>query len=204
MLGLDLMLWSAFALEERAGNRDRDRYRDLAWTAARDQGQLRVEGDFNYYERMTQWIASGAFDADALTPGIQPETRLETFNGDAWRLARSLFLGGAAGDPDAPGYGVALEYYAGRAYPKALLWDWSGAQSDQAVFKGLIRSSDDHRRRATWAVAGAIGNRVVSFLDLYISSRSGGRLGMDLEPDRGRSARLSIRWLPSKTGGTPP
>lgn len=196
MLGVDLALWSAYALEGRAGRRDRKAYRDLAWNVARPHGLPRVEGDFDYYERMTHWQASGTFDSDPGIPGVQPETRTDTFNGDAWRLARALFLSGAEPDPGAPGYADALNYYQGRAYPDELLWDWSGAPGSQTEFSGLIRSSDDHLRRATWAVAGAIGNRFVSLLDLFITARTGGALNVRLEPGMDQAVLLSVRWAP--------
>ncbi len=198
MLGLDLLLWSAFALEGRAGRRDRTAYRDLAWDVARNRPVPRLEGDFDYYERMTKWPSSGRYDADSGTSGVQPETRLDTFNGDAWRLARSLFLGGAVGDFDSPAYEAALAFYRDRAYSDAFQWDWSGSPASQNEFSGLIRASDDHLRRATWAVAGAIGNRVVSLLDLYITSRSNGTLGLRMQPEASSNAvLLSIRWTPA-------
>lgn len=198
MLGVDLLLWSGFIWEGRAGRQDRTAYRDLAWDVARGRPSPRLEGDFEYYERMTKWAASGHYDVDGGTPGVQPETRLDTFNGDAWRLARALFLGGVEGETDSPAYQAALAYYENRAYSDAFLWDWTGAPARQGDFSGLIRESDDHLRRATWAVAGAIGNRVVSLLDLYITSRSNGTLGLNLQPGGSASAvQLSVRWSPA-------
>lgn len=47
-------------------------------------------GDFEYYERMEQFVESGAYDLDP-DGAFVPETDTTTFNGFTWRLARSTF-----------------------------------------------------------------------------------------------------------------
>ena len=149
---------------------------------------------------MGKWLSSGVFDRDATLPGVQPETRTDTFNGDAWRLARALFLEGGEGAPGTPEWDAAVAWYGDRAYGDAFLWDWTGESASRDRFLDLIDTSDDHMRRAGWAVAAAVGLRVVSVLDLWVASRSGGRAGMDLRARPDGRLDASVRWTPSHTG----
>ncbi|NNF12781.1 MAG: hypothetical protein HKN72_06145 [Gemmatimonadetes bacterium] len=155
------------AVDLRAG------YRDLAWNEARLQTRARTEGDFEYYERMTKWRTSGSFDADPGAPGVQPETDAATFNGDAWDLARQIFLPGGTTVPESdPRYQRALEYYQGRAYGPEFLWDWTGKEAEQEEFGALIHRSDDRFRQATNVLGLVFANHVVSTVDAYLSARA--------------------------------
>ena len=182
-LGVEGLVWLGYAIERDRGAQDRRGYRDLAWSEARLQSGGRVDGDFEYYERLSQWVRSGAFDADGGTPGVQPETDPATFNGDAWRLARNIFAGGGDPDPQSLEYASALAFYQERAYGEGFLWDWSSAEGQQARFRDLISSSDDHFRRASLLVGGAILNRAVSALDGALSARAGRPVALRLHPD---------------------
>jgi len=93
-----------------------DQFRDLAWETARTWQGARIDGEWEYYERMEKFVRSGAFDRDPGTAGLQPEEDPTTFNGDAWRLARQIHLGGATdAQPGDPAYEEALEFYRERA-----------------------------------------------------------------------------------------
>lgn len=164
----------AFYVDRRSSAIDfRTGYRDLAWREARLQAAQRVEGDFEYYERMTKWRTSGAYDADPGTPGVQPETDPATFNGDAWGLASQIFLPEGTAIPESdPRYQRALEYYQGRAYGPEFLWDWTGKEAEQEEFGGLIRRSDDRFRQATNILGLVFANHVVSAVDAYLSARA--------------------------------
>jgi len=183
-------------VERGKGVSDRDAYRALAWEEARAGAVPRVDGDFPYYERMARWTRSGAFDADPGTPGVQPETDPATFNGDAWRLASGIFLSGGPPDPLAPGYEAALEYYRGRAYGDAFLWDWSGNMGAMERFRQLIGESDDHLRNASLILGGALLNRVASTLDVLLTRGTGAESSLRLVPSptlRGHVAHLVLR-----------
>ena len=163
-----------FYIDRRSEGVDlRAGYRDLAWMEARVQAGPRTEGDFEYYERMTKWRTSGAFDVDPGTPGVQPETDPATFNGDAWGLARQIFLPGQGTVPESdPRYQRALEYYEGRAYGPEFLWDWTGKEGEQEEFAALIRRSDDRFRQATNILGLVFANHVVSTVDAFLSARA--------------------------------
>lgn len=165
-----------------AGADLRDRYRDFAWEEARIQGSARRDGDFDYYETMSNWQRSGSFDTDLTMTGIQPETEMGTFNASIWSLASRLFLG-APGAPDQAAMDRALEYYAERAYPTDQLWDWDASPGGKDRFGELITDSDDRFRQATNVLGAVIANHVVSAIDAFVSARGLGRdLDMQLVP----------------------
>ena len=150
----------------------RTAYRDFAWEAARagsSQGP-RQDGDFDYYETLSQWPVSGAWDANPAQPGLQPETDPATYNGSVWALAMGLH-----GVNDAR----ALDYYRERAYGPGFLWAWSGGPADQERFGDLIRESDERfrdARRALWIVA---VNHLFSAVDGLVAVRLRSRPGTE-------------------------
>ena len=184
------------ALDQRGeGNRLRTAYRDLAWEVARDRAEPRVDGSFEYYERMIHWTRSGAFDTSA-DPGLQPERAPDAFNGRQWRLAAEIFLGGdISAPPTSPGYQAALDYYRGRAYEGPLVWDWTGRGPDQARFAELIDESDSALRRSSVAFGAVLANHVLSAAEAYINQRLG-RSAVELAVtprDLGTAAGASLR-----------
>lgn len=150
----------------------RDGYRDLAWDAARVQTAPRQDPAWPYYEAMSQWLRSGAFDAEP-TPGVQPEADASTYNGYVWELARGLYLPAGPVDPGGPEYAAALAWYLGRAAGADYLWSWIGREEDLARFRGLIRSADDARRRQTTALGLVLANHLVSAVDALLAARLG-------------------------------
>jgi hypothetical protein len=88
----EVWAWAQYLERRREGRNLQDRYRDLAWLVARRVSSgPRVDGNFEYYESMTNFQASGAYDIDPDELGVQPELDPETFNGSMWALARQIF-----------------------------------------------------------------------------------------------------------------
>jgi hypothetical protein len=172
-LGVEVTAWIVHFERGRRGADLRDRYRDLAWAEARIQGTTRVDGDFSYYETLSYWVRSGAFDGDAATSGVQPETDALAYNGFIWERARAIFfpVGQVVGVGD-PVYAQALAYYQANAYGTELLWDWSGSPDGQARLGALIGRSDDRFRQATAALGAVLLNHFVSAVDAYVSARA--------------------------------
>lgn len=196
-LAAEAGLWIVWVDQRGDARADRRAYRDLAWAVARGGPTPRVDGDFGYYERLTRWTRSGAFDRTPGVPGLQPETDPATFNGDAWRLARSLFWNGADTPPDPAAETAALDFYRDRAYEDDLRWDWGGVSEAQARFRRLIRSSDDAFGRARLAVGGLVANRFLSVVDVWISSRAPGATRIRMLPGRSGPAvipQLVVSW----------
>jgi len=184
-LALEVAGW-AFWLERRASAGDyRDRYMDFAWLQGRIQSGPRVDGDFDYYERLTKWSRSGAFDSDPGSAGVQPEVDPDTYNGSIWSLASQIFLPPGQMVPETdPAYESALGYYEQRAYGAGLLWDWTGAPGGQGELARLIRASDSRFGQATTILGAVIANHLVSAADAYLTAR-------------GRASPVSLRVLPA-------
>jgi hypothetical protein len=171
----EVWAWTQYVGRRRDGRRLQERYRDLAWLVARRVSSgPRVDGNFEYYESMTQYQASGAFDVDPGRPGVQPEKNPETFNGSIWLLAREIYF---LDDPDFPAnegsdqYEKALRYYTGRAIAPSFAWNWSTNTLQQAEFADLIRESDENLRRGTTMIGIILANHLLSAVDALVTGR---------------------------------
>ncbi len=192
--GVEVGALVAYVERRGDGRRFRDRYRDLAWEVARRSFESpRVDGDFEFYEAMSRFQASGAFDAEPDRAGLQPETDPATFNGQIWALAREIHLPDAPVDETSPEYVRALDLYRERSIRPELRWDWSGAAQEWERFQGLIEKSDTRFRQATIALTLLAANHVVSAVDAFLSARLGGPAG---EP-----SPLSLHAGPHARGG---
>jgi hypothetical protein len=175
---LEVLGWAVFFERRGAGHEYRDRYRDFAWEQGRIQSGARVDGDFDYYETLSKWTSSGAFDTDTGLSGVQPETDPGTYNGSIWALASQIFIPGGGPVPDTdPAFQRALAYYAERAYGPDFLWDWTVVPGGRLQVAGLIEESDDRFRQATTALGVVIANHLVSAVDAYLSRRGAGSPG---------------------------
>lgn len=186
-LAAEAVLWAVWAERRNAGVDLRVAYRDLAWSEGRLAAGGRVDGDWTYYENVSKWHRSGAYDLDPQTPGLQPENDPATFNGSIWALARDLYFGAGVPTPGEPSFEQALAYYRARAYPDSLLWDWTGREAALDEYKDLIRRSDDRFKQATAAVGALLANHLLSATDAYLSAGAGrpARLRV-LPPSRGQ------------------
>ncbi len=168
------VLFLARYLDARADTRDlRAAYRDFAWTRARHgiSGPPRQDGNFEYYERLSKWTASGAWDANPLRDGLQPESNPATYNGSVWALAGEIYNLDPSSPEQSPGYARALQYYRERGYGPALLWEWQAGSGDQDEFRTMITRSDRRARDtrlAFWIVA---ANHLLSAVDGFITAR---------------------------------
>lgn len=188
---LEVAGWAVFLERRSAGADARDRYRDYAWEEGRIQTGSRVDGPFAYYEAMSKWTSSGAFDADPGTAGVQPETDPSTYNGSIWTRAAQIYIpgGGPVAESD-PGYQDALSYYSGLAYHTAFLWDWSGVPGGKEELAELIEITDHRFRQATTAVGVVIANHLISAADAYLAAR-------------GRAVPVDVRIVPDAPAGVP-
>jgi hypothetical protein len=163
--------WLVHLERSRSGRRLRTEYRDLAWLAARSASpEPRRDGDWEYYERLEHWTASGRFDADGGRAGVQPETDVQTFNGSVWALARDIFLPNGENE-GTQAYRRALTYYEERAYATALLWDWTGEDDSRERYSELIDESDEQLRTASVVLGAVVANHLFSAADAFVSAR---------------------------------
>ncbi len=174
-LAAEVWAWIQFVERRREGKALQREYRDLAWSVARRVSSgPRKDGSFEYYEAMTEFVSSGAYDLDPDGFGVQPETNEETYNGTIWLLARQIFF---LDDPDNPveedsrPYQKAIRYYLSRAYTPDLAWNWSSSPFQQAEFASLIRSSDENLRRSTTMIGVILANHLLSAVDALVTGR---------------------------------
>ena len=174
-MAVELAGWAFLWERRRTGHDFRTRYRDLAWFVAR-RGTLgeRMDGDFEYYEALGKYRASGAFDADPYVGGVQPETDTTTFNGALWSLAREIYLvPGEQGTPgpSSPEYEQAMVYYADRSIGSEFQWDWNSDETSRAEYDRLIRRSDAALRQVTTIVGVILANHLAAAFDAFITAR---------------------------------
>jgi hypothetical protein len=157
--------------ENRDGSRQRDRYREISLSVARapfsPDGR---KGDWDYYERMEKYEASGVFDA---LPGgvVDPEADPATYNGSVWLLARQTFWRDA-NVPPAPTSGeylAALAFYTNRAVTPEFRWSWLGAPEAFQKYRSAIAQSNSSFKSAEKTVSLIIANHFLSAVDAYVS-----------------------------------
>jgi len=183
-LAVEAWAWIQFLDWRREGHNLKRQYKDLAWYVARRVSTgSRTDAGWDYYEALTHFSSSGAYDKDPLTLGIQPEGDPSTFNGSLWVLAQEIYLPEDPDNPPEPGsaaFEQAYEYYVSRAYAPNLAWDWGSSTLHQEEYTTLIRESDEALRSSTSMIGVILANHLLSAVDALVS----GRLGVagELEP----------------------
>lgn len=160
-----------YASQHREGQRERDRYRNLARTVARARfSPDGPAGSWDYYESMERYVASGEYDA---IPGgnIEPETNFETFNGAMWLLARQTYWRDANMPPalESAEYRAAIDFYISRAVKPEFRWSWSNAPEAFQQYRLAIESSNSAFRNAEQIVSVVLANHFLSAIDAYAS-----------------------------------
>lgn len=198
-LALEGFLWARYAADRREALRERAAYRRVAMLVSRAAypGDKPV-GDFEYYERMEDWVASGNFDRDPNTAVLEPETDTTTYNGAMWLLARKTYWPTPT-TPPPPGSGAALaalRFYEESAIRPQFQWSWRNARYEQDVFRRHIRASNEAYRHAIEDIGVVIANHVLSTVDAYISLRL--HLGAAQAPGTREDVGLTatIPWEP--------
>ena len=162
---------SYYIRENRDGARQRDRYRDISLTVARAPfAPNGPRGDWDYYERMEKYEASGIFDA---IPGgqVDPESDPNTYNGSVWLLARQTYWR----DPNLPPaptaeeYLAAIKFYADRAIRPEFRWSWLGAPEAFQKYRSSIARSNSSFKSAETTAGLIIANHFLSAVDAYVS-----------------------------------
>ncbi len=187
----------AFTSEAR---RERQRYRDLAYTVAR-AGFDRSSRDtsFAYFEQLTKFNESGPFNT-APGPELLPPTDETTFNGSIWALARRTFFPDPDDPPppDSPEYQRALQFYYQRAAGVGWEWSWTNASLEHELYRRSIRQSDTAFRRASQQLGLILANHVVSAVDVFMTERLAKRapalrFETTLAPDRAGAELPEVR-----------
>lgn len=173
-LALEAVGIAVYVSQSRDGRAQRVRYREIARTVARRTlSPGGPEGDWDYYERMEKFVASGEFD---LVPGgaVQPETDEETYNGSVWLLARQTYWRdpATAPDPSSAEYAAAMRFYDDRAAGVDMRWSWAGQAEEFGKFRAAIDASNSAFRNAGHTASLVIANHFLSAIDAYVSVRT--------------------------------
>ena len=172
-MAVEGFLWVRYLTDRRAGTDARNEYRDLAIRVSRaPYAGPKPQGNFEYYERMEHWIASGVYDSDP-TAAFAPETDSTTFNGKMWSIARTTFWSDPRTPPPigSPAYEAAIRFYVQNAVPPEYQWSWRNSPLHQDVYRRSVRASNDGFRHAAQDIGAVIANHVLSTVDAYISLR---------------------------------
>ncbi|HUQ18141.1 MAG TPA: hypothetical protein VM099_00900 [Gemmatimonadaceae bacterium] len=161
----------AYASQQRKGDRERDRYLELARGVARSRfspdGPV---GNWDYHERMEKFAASGAFD---VVPGgpLEPEPDETTYNGSVWLLARQTYWRDPK-DPPATSsaeYEAAISFYKNRAVSDDMRWSWLGTGDGLQQYQRAIARSNSAFKRAEQTLGLVIANHFLSAIDAFVS-----------------------------------
>ena len=167
-LAAEAFIFMRYRNDLNDGRRNERDYRDLARTVARrDYAANPPDTVWQYYEKLSQYVESGAFSmvADGATV---PESDPTTYNGYQWRLARQQF--GVSTDPGSvgsPQYARALAFYESRAVRQAYRWSWRNAPLEKDRYDRTISRTNDAYRRATFGLSALIANHLLSAVDAF-------------------------------------
>lgn len=161
-----------YVAAQRDGNRERSAYRDLAMNVARKAYGGSQPGSWEYYERLEQFLESGAYDRIPGGP-LDPETDVTTYNGFRWQLARETFWLNPRVPPpvSSPEYQRALAFYERNAVTDAFRWSWRDARLEQDVYIQTIRSANRSYQRAVNMLGVVAANHLASLVDAYVTVR---------------------------------
>lgn len=165
---------SFYISQNRDGSRQRDLYRDISRSVARAQfSPLGPQGNWDYYERMEKFVASGAFDVVG-GGSVDPERDPTTYNGSVWLLARQTFwrdpeVAPAVGSEE---YQSAINFYGARAIRDEFRWSWLGAPESFQKYRAAIASSNSAFRNAEQTASLVLANHFLSAIDAYVSIRA--------------------------------
>jgi hypothetical protein len=172
-VGIEALGWVRYSRQQKDGERFRARYRELSRTVARVAfNPAGPDGDWDYYERMEKFAASGAYDR---VPGgdVDPESDPSTYNGSIWLLARQTYWRNpdAPPAPSSPEFQSALAFYTRRAVPSDLRWSWVGAAEGFQQYRRSVAASNTAFKRAEQTAGLIIANHILSAVDAYVAVR---------------------------------
>jgi hypothetical protein len=171
--GIETLGWIRYSRQQSDGDKFRRRYRELSRTVARAAfNPSGPDGDWDYYERMEKFAASGAYDR---VPGgdVDPESDASTYNGSIWLLARQTYWRDpdTSPAPSSPEFQSAIAFYAKRAVPSDLRWSWVGAAEGFQQYRRSVAASNTAFKRAEQTAGLIIANHILSAVDAYVAVR---------------------------------
>jgi hypothetical protein len=167
-LAAESFLLLQYTKDLREGQNNERDYRDIARTIAR-RGFAPSPPDtvWQYYEKLSEYVESGAFSMVPNGPTV-PESDPLTYNGFQWLLARQQFgISADPGEVGTPRYDRALALYESRAMRQPYRWSWRNAQLEKDLYVRAISRTNDAYRRATLDLSALIANHLLSAIDAF-------------------------------------
>jgi hypothetical protein len=210
---IEVYMWLSALEARRFSNAQRDEYRQIARTIARrDAPGTKPDGSWDYYEQLeklcvnrfqfhTRCLSSGAFDRIA-GGAIDPETDINTYNGQVWGEAIKTYgtqLPDGSVVPPAVGstqYARALDFYRGLAHTPEFYWSWVDQQQQQDVYRQAIGKSNDKWNEYRHDIHVIIANHVLSMVDAAVTVRVRRYGTPGVHRERRTGFEASVPWAP--------
>jgi hypothetical protein len=164
-VAIEALSWWKYGKDVREQRAQEAEFKSLARRQARalftsDSPDLLPDADWAYYEKMRDYLESGAFSLSASGP-IVPETDATTYNGSRWKLAQSTYSTREA----------ALAEYMRVAVRPEFSWSWKSAQFQYDIFKRTTDKRNDAYRAGFTDLMVIGANHILSMVDAFTTIR---------------------------------
>lgn len=164
-VAVEALSWWKYGKDVSEQRAQEAEYKSLARRQARshftsESPDLLPDADWAYYEKMRDYLESGAFSLSTSGP-VVPETDAATFNGSRWKLAQSTFSTHEA----------ALEQYMRVAVRPEFSWSWKSAQFQYDIFKRTTDKRNDAYRAGFTDLMVIGANHILSLVDAFTTIR---------------------------------
>ena len=179
-LAAEAIGWWRFSKSSHEQSQQEAAFKTIARTVARSHFSTSPpDGDWTYYERMRDFLESGAYSMTNSGP-VVPESDATTFNGHLWLQELATHSTTAA----------ALAQYEADAIKPNFQWSWrnAGLQYDQFTRTTALRNDAAHAAVQDLIFIGA--NHVLSMVDAFATFR----LQVRSAPGGGASLGASATW----------
>lgn len=185
-LAVEVLGWLQYSKDVRERANQERAYKDYARRFARDAFSSAVpatstlpDGNWEYYEWMRDFLASGPFSLSTSGP-IRPDTNPDTFNGSRWRLLKIT----------QPSEEAALAAYVQQAIRPEYQWSWTNRQLHYDIYVRTTDLRNDAARAAVKDRLVIVANHFISMIDAFASFR----LQVRAENQGRTSLGATMRW----------
>jgi hypothetical protein len=184
-LAVEALGWWQYAKDVRERANQERAYKDYARRISREPflstlpSNQALDGNWEYYEWMRDFIESGPFSLSATGP-TRPDTNPDTFNGSRWKLLKST----------QPTEEAALAAYEQQAIRPEFRWSWTNRRLQYDIYVRTTDLRNDAARAAVKDLLVIGANHFISMIDAFASFR----LQVRAEQQGRTSVGASMRW----------
>ncbi len=177
-MAVELWAWIQFLDWRREGHRLQTQYKDLAWLVARRISTgPRTDAGWEYYEALTHFQSSGAYDSDPLSLRRPAGRRPHDLQWIDLGSRPGTLPSGKPREPRPRRARIRTRRHPTTTWPEpmppGLAWDWGTSTLHQEEYTGLIRDSDEALRSSTGMIGVILANHLLSAVDALVSGRLG-------------------------------